>query len=144
MGQSLSELATARVHLSDYIEGENDHYIGRWTLHGEIVLGVDLSSVRYVKIDEKAKRATLHLPQPHLISSKVDHERSEEVFVKSKVWVPTSSKKALRDEVWKQADRKIQRLGQEPGYMERAKVQAERVLGQLFDGVGWKVDFEWD
>jgi Protein of unknown function (DUF4230) len=141
--QSMSELATTRVHLSDFIEGENAHYIGRWTLHGEVVLGVDLSAVRYVKVDEAAKRATLSLPQPHLISSKVDHERSAEVWVKSKVWVPTSSSQVLRDEVWKHADRKIQRLGQELGYMERAKVQAERVLGQLFEGVGWKVNFEW-
>jgi Protein of unknown function (DUF4230) len=78
-----------------------------------------------------------------VISSKVDHERSQEVFIKWKAWLPTSSSQLLRDEVWKHADRKIHRLGQETGYMERAKVQAERVLGQLFEGVGWKIEFEW-
>ncbi len=141
--QGLSELATTRVHIQDVIEGENNHYIGRWTLHGEVVLGVDLSSARYLKTDKDGKRATLHLPQPHVISSKVDHDRSEEISIKWKAWVPTSSPQILRDEVWKNADRKIERLGKEIGYMERAKVQAERVLGQLFEGVGWKVDFEW-
>jgi hypothetical protein len=95
-----------------------------------------------VKVDQQARRAILHLPDPHLISSKVDHERSDELYVRSKAWVPTSDKKRLRDEVWKEADRKIQRLGQEAGYMERARVQAERALVQLFEGVGWRVDFE--
>jgi hypothetical protein len=141
--QFMSDLATTRVHLSDFIEGENNHYVGRWTLHGEAVLGVDLSQAQYAKLDNERKRATLRLPQPHMISSKLDHDRCEEIYIKSKVWIPTSSRQPLRDEVWKHADRKIQRLGHEAGYMERAKVQAERVLEKLFDGFGWKVDFEW-
>ena len=141
--QSMSELATTRVHLTDSIEGENAHYVGRWTLHGEVVLGVDLSEARYTKVDVANQRATLQLPQPHQISAKVDHERSEEISIKPKLWVPTSREQILRDEVWKEADHKIQRLGEEVGYRERAKVQAERVLGHLFEGVGWTVDFEW-
>lgn len=141
--QSMSDLATTRVHLSDYIEGENNHYSGRWSLHGEVILGVDLSAVRYANVDNEARRAILQIPQPHVISSKVDHERSEEVYLKAKVWMPMSDKRLLRDEVWKQADRKIEKLGHETGYMERAKVQTERALEQLFEGVGWKVDCEW-
>ena len=141
--QSMSELATTRVHLTDSIEGENAHYVGRWTLHGEVVLGVDLSEARYTKVDVANQRATLQLPQPHQNSSKVDHERSEEISIKWKVWVPTSREQLLRDQVWTEAGRKIQRLGEEVGYRERAKVQAERALDHLFEGVGWKVDFEW-
>lgn len=145
--QSLSDLATTRVHISDYIELENNHYVGRWALHGEVVLGVNLAEIRYIKADEKARQATVHLPQPHLISSKVDHERSEKIYIKSKVYLSAarSSPELLESAVWKEADRKIQRLAkQEPGYTERAKIQAERTLEQLFKGVGWRVDFEWD
>jgi Protein of unknown function (DUF4230) len=141
--QSMSELATSRVHISDFIDGENDHYKGRWTLHGEVILGVDLSNVTYIESHPDKREAVLSLPQPHLVSGKVDHERSEEVYVKAVAWVPLSSPQALRDDVWKHADRKIQRLGQEPDYMECAKVQAERVLQKLFKGIGWNVRFEW-
>ena len=141
--QSMSELATTRVHLTDSIKGENAHYIGRWILHGEVVLGVDLSAARYTRVNVAHQRATLQLPQPHPIISKVDHERSEEISIKSKLWFPTSSEQLLRDEVWRQADRKIQRLGAEVAYQERAKLQAERALDHLFQGVGWTVDFEW-
>lgn len=142
--QSLSELATARIHISDSLEGENKHYRGKWLLHGEAILGVDLSKAAYRGIDTDKRKAVLVLPLPRLLSSKVDHDRSEELYVKSLSFLAwTSDPKVLRDEVWKQADRKIERLGQEPGYMERAKVQAERVLLELFNGVGWTVNVEW-
>jgi hypothetical protein len=141
--RGMSDLATTGVHISDFVEGENDHYFGRWSLHGEVVLGVDLSRARYSGADDRARHVTLVLPQPHLVSSKVDHDRSEELYIRSKVWFPLSDKQVLRAEVWKFADRKIQKLGLELGYAERAKVQAERVLARLYEGAGWKVDFEW-
>ncbi len=145
MVQSLSELATARIHISDSIEGANAHYRAKWALHGEVILGVDLSKAAYRKIDSDKRKAVLELPLPRLISSKVDHDRSEELYVKTlSVLAVFSDPKLLRDEVWKEANRKIERLGQEePGYMERAKVQAERVLLELFTGVGWTVSVEW-
>lgn len=143
MIQSMSDLATTRVHISDVIEGSNQHFSGRWSLHGEVILGVDLSEVTYIESHPETREAVLSLPAPHLISSKVDHERSEELYVKAVAWVPLSSRQALRDEVWKYADRKLQRLGVEPGYVETAKLQAERVLQKLFSDLGWKVRFEW-
>lgn len=143
--QTMSELATTRVHLSDVITGKNHHWEGKWLLHGELILGVDLGKASYAQSNPEAKEAVLRLPPPHLISSKVDHDRSEELSMQSRSWMSFSSDpKLLRDEVWKKADGKLQRLAEEPGYGERAKVQAERVIQDLFGGVGWKVRFEWE
>ena len=83
------------------------------------------------------------MPQPHLISTKVDHERSEEIYVKSIAWLPRGGRQVFRDEVWKQADRKLHRLGQNPEFADRTRTQAERVLRQLFERSGWKVSLEW-
>ena len=141
--ESMSELATTRVHISDFIDGENEHWRGRWTLHGEVLLGVDLSAVKYAQATPEKKEAVLLLPQPHVLATKVDHERSEEVFVKAVSWVPVSTTRALRDEVWKHGDRKIRRLGEEVAYKERARIQTEKVLGKLFKDAGWTVRFEW-
>ena len=139
------DLATARIHIRDYIEGSNADYKGRWLLFGEILLGVDLQAVRYLRTDPAKREAVLHLPAPHIIATKINHEASEELYLHWASWrPPVSSKQVFRDEVWKMADRKLQKLGQEPGYAERAKVQAERVLLELFAGAGWKVRFEWD
>lgn len=142
--ESLSELATTRVHVADVLEGENGHYRGRWSLHGEAILGVDLSKATYLRINADKKQAVLVLPPPHLVGSKVDHERSEELYVKAVSWVAFSSPNELRAEVWKHADRKVQRLGQEAAHLERARAQAERVLHKLFHGVGWDIRFEWE
>lgn len=142
--QSMSDLATTRVHITDVIEGENAHWRGKWSLHGEVILGVSLGDATYGQSQPDKREAVLRLPQPHLIAVKVDHERSEEMSMKSLTYVGFSDPKLLRDDVWKHADRKLQRLGMEPGYVERAKVQAERVLQNLFNGIGWKVRFEWE
>jgi len=141
--QNMSELVPARVHISDFLEGANDHYRVTYALHGEVMIGVDLGRIAYAKVLPEAREAVLLLPSPHVLSAKVDHERSYEIRLEWLVWVPTSDPKRLRDEVWKQADLKLARLGEEPGYRERARVQTERVLTKLFEGVGWKVTFEW-
>lgn len=143
--QAMSDLATTSVHIVDSIELENNHYLGRWELHGDVILGVDLSAVDYLEVDQHERRLRLRLSQPHIISTKVDHERSQELFLKPKVFFASlrSSSQLLRDEVWKQADRKIARLGEHLGYRERAKVHAERVLEDFFESLDWKVDFEW-
>lgn len=143
--QALSELTTTRVQISDFIFGENNHYAGKWALYGEVLLGVDLSSVEYLDVNHELRKLTLRLPHPHVIATKIDHERSQELSMSKKGWYGPfrSSPQILRDEVWRQADRKLMRLAAEPGYHERAKVQAERVLTEFCENLGWKVAFAW-
>jgi hypothetical protein len=145
--QSMSDLATTRVLISDFIEGQNEHFEGKWVLYGQAMIGVDLSQAKYSNVNVAARTATLKLPAPHLISWKVDPDRSTEVYVRGRgflQWVISSgNRQMLRDEVWKEADRKIQRLAQDNGYKEIAKLQAQNVLRGLFEGLQWKITFEW-
>ena len=141
--QAMSELAAIRVHIQDELEGENGHYQGTWEVHGEVILGIDLAKVAYASTDPAKRQVTLRLPPPHLVSTKVDHERSKERSVKPTAWLPTSSRQNLRDEAWKMADRKLQWLGQEPKQLKEARTETERILSNLFAGMGWKVAFEW-
>ena len=144
--QAMSDLATLRVQISDSISGENKYWSGRWMLHGEAVLGVDLTKAEYSSIDEKNREVTLQLPVPHVVSSKVDHERSTEVSLDAKGWhlgiAPGA--KSLRDEVWRKADQKIARLAASGDYWETTRMQTERVLDDLFDDLGWSVIYEWE
>jgi hypothetical protein len=142
--RGMKDLVASEVHISDTIEGYNDHYKGKWSLHGEVLLGIDLSKVAYLANDPVKRTATLRLPSPHVVTHKVDHEHSEELYVNALVpWASLSSRQILRDEVWKMADRKLEQLGEEPGYKASTKVQAEGVLRKLFEGMGWTVTFEW-
>ena len=141
--QAMSDLATLRVQIADSMEGENKHWEVRWMLHGEAVLGVDLSRATYMSVDEENRRAVLSLPKAHVISSKVDHHRSVELTAKQKTLLPSPGLKSLRDEVWKHADEKVAQLARHEGYLEATTLQAERVLDRLFRDVGWTITYEW-
>ena len=141
--QAMSDLATLRVQIADSFIGENEHWEVRWMLHGEAVLGVDLSHATYISMDEDNRRAVLSLPKAHVISSKVDHHRSVELAAKQKTLLPSPGLKSLRDEAWQHADEKVARLARHEGYLEATTLQAERVLDHLFRDVGWTITYEW-
>ena len=139
----MSDLATIRVRIADTITGKNDHWEVRWMLHGEAVLGVNLAQARYVSVDEEHRKVTLSLPECHVISSKVDHHRSEELSAKRLSWIPSPGLQSLRDDVWRSADEKVYRLAQHEDYLDATRLQTERALCQLFQGVGWSIEYEW-
>ena len=89
------------------------------------------------------RQAALSLPNPHVISSKVDHHRSAEISVRQKTWIPSPGLKSLRDDVWRNADEKIARIAKQDGYHDATRRQAEHVLNGLFQDVGWTVAYDW-
>jgi hypothetical protein len=139
----LRALAVKSVHLETDLEGRNGDYMGKWSLHGEIIVAVDLGKAAYVRTDPQNRTATLRLPNPHVLTAKVDHQRSEEKYIRKVGWVAFSDPKNLSDEVWKMAEWKLEELGQDPRYQADGKAQAENVLRNLFVGAGWNVSFEW-
>lgn len=141
--QEMSDLATLRVQIADSVIGKNEHWEVCWMLHGEAVLGVDLSRATYVSVDDQNRRAVLSLPEVHVVSSKVDHNRSRELTVKQKSWLPSPGRKSLRDEVWQHADGKVARLARDESYLKGSMQNAERVLDRLFQNVGWTITYEW-
>jgi Protein of unknown function (DUF4230) len=139
------KLVGTEAHLTTYIEGGNDHWETKVLVHGDLYFGIDLSTVIYTHVDYAKREASLRLPPPQLAMWKVDHDRSEEMFMRRKVWYATSDPQLVRAEVWKAADHKLERLGrEEPSYTKEAKEQAEFVLRQLFEGVTWTIRFEWE
>lgn len=141
--QTMSDLATLRVQIADTLVGKNEYWEISWMLHGEAVLGVDLSQATYASVDEEERELKLSLPAPHVISSKVDHHRSAEIAVKQNTLLPLPGRKSLRDEVWLHADEKVARLAKHDGYMEATKLQAERCLSNLLQELGWTATYEW-
>jgi hypothetical protein len=110
-------------------------------------LGAELSKTSYSEVNDAARTANLNLPAPHFSSWKADPDRSSEIYIRGRgnlQWMASAgNRQMLRDEVWKQADRKIERLALDPGYTSVAKLQAERVLTSLFGGLQRKIAFHW-
>jgi Protein of unknown function (DUF4230) len=141
--RDMSDLLLKSIHINDELPGSNRHYEGRWLLHGELMVAMDLSKVAYVRTDPEKRTATLLLPMPYMLEPRVDHERSKELYMKKLSVFATSDPQILRNEVWRVAQVKLTELGQDPRYRAEAKGQAEKVLRNLFDAAGWKVGFEW-
>ena len=104
----------------------------------------DASKTRSTCFIHSIRDHHLPLPAAHLIASKVDHERSEELYARRTRFVPfLPGLTGLRSEVWKHGDLKLQELARDDQYAEPAKLHAERVLNDLFQGLGWTVAYQW-
>jgi hypothetical protein len=140
-----SKLVGTESHITTYVEGGNDHWETKYLVHGDLQFGVDLSTAFYTHVDPMKRQASLRLPPAHMLMWRIDHDRSEELFMRRKVWYATSDPQLVRALVWKFADHKLERLGrEEPSYVKQAKEQTERVLGELFEGVNWAIRIEWE
>jgi hypothetical protein len=97
------------------------------------------------KSDQEKMLATVVLPQPHLVASKIDHDRSRLLNVEGKVYFASwrSTPDSLKASVWPSAERHVQELGQTPDHIAAARERAEYVLAKFFEGFGWKVEVKW-
>jgi hypothetical protein len=149
--QSLSSLVTSRVEVSDVVVTKLSGYTGgieaAVLLRGDFELGVDLSAAKFESMDQSAHTAVLVLPQPQASQPRVDHRRSRIVAIREQgLWkfVPGNDAElavtnlALRDTQQFVAD-----AAAEPALIERARHQAEQVLGSFFKAVGWTVTVRW-
>jgi len=74
--QRLSQLVTLQVHVADVLIGEGEGSRGSWLIKGDALLGTDLAKAQIVDRDDTARRATLLLPSPVVLHSRVDHQRT--------------------------------------------------------------------
>lgn len=140
-----SKVVSTESHVTTYVEGGNDHWETKVLVHGDLQYGVDLSTALYTYVDPVKRQASLRLPPARMLMWKVDHDRSEEMFMRRKVWYATTDPQLVRAQVWRFADHKVERLGrEEPSYVKQAKEEAERILCELFGGVNWTLSIEWE
>jgi hypothetical protein len=143
--REMGVLVSTGVELQTQLVGESREYRGVWHIQGNAMFGVDLTKAVYVLVDQEKRQAVLRLPLPLLTMWKINHVRSQELGIDSRVWIALSDKQRLRDEVWPVADRTIEQLArEEPSYAKHAKDHAKLILETLFTGTGWKVAVEFE
>ena len=115
-------------------------------MKGDALIGVDLSRAKIVTKDDTARRATIELPLPELLQSRVDHDRTQTWQVRKTAWMPWSGDgDKLRDQVMREAQKliaqaassreyisqsKIGRRGDHCSFLWRGGVASQRVLSQ--------------
>ncbi|MFZ5832824.1 MAG: DUF4230 domain-containing protein [Planctomycetota bacterium] len=138
--QRLAQLVTLRVYVADVLTAEGAGYRGAWLIKGDGLVGVDLGRAEISEKDESARRAVILLPQPTVILSRVDHERTKTWEVARTTWVPWSGDQdRLRDEVMKQAQALVAHAAGSDENLEKARQAAEAVLTGLYGELQWQI-----
>jgi hypothetical protein len=142
--ERLSHLVTSRVYVVDVLIGEGEGCRGAWLIRGDALIAVPLNKAAITEKDESAKRATIRLPQPEVLTARVDHERTRSWEVRTTTWIPWhADQDRLRDEVMLQAQRMVSQTAGSKEHLDQAKRAAEVIIAALYEHVGWELKIVW-
>jgi Protein of unknown function (DUF4230) len=142
--QSMSQLVCMRVSIADVLVGQNDDFRGSWLIKGDAVLAIELRQARIVECDPALRRARIRLPEPTVMSPRVDHERSRTWSVERLTWIPwKGDPDRLRDEAMKRAQQVIQAACGSKENVRLAKSSAETIIREFYGMVGWQIEVSW-
>jgi hypothetical protein len=144
--RDLARLETNELHYEKVIDlsDRQSHFFGLveatdailLVASGDVTIGVDLGQLTEADIttDPATKRVTVHLPQPDVLSTRLDEGRTY-------VYTRTTNLLARRNEQLETRARQeavvaIEKAARETDVIERARRQAEKTLHSLASGLG--------
>ena len=88
------------------------------------------------------------LPQPAVLSARVNHEKSQQWDIKSRSWIPLASmilgdRPAMEKQAMLEAQQLIERAAGSEDNMATARKGVEGMLTELYQSVGWQVSVRW-
>lgn len=111
---------------------------------GDVVAGVDLGKLvdGDVSVDKDRHKATVRLPAPEILSSRLDNENT---YVHTRSTDALAQRKEnLETEARKEAEKSIVEAAKQSGLMDRAKNNAKRTVESLVRSLGYsEVDVEF-
>jgi len=132
------------VYVVDVLIADGEGCHGAWLIRGDALIAVNLSQASITEKDESAKRATIRLPPPEVLTARVDHEKTRTWAVTTTTWIPWhADQDKLRDAVMLQAQRLVSQAAASKDNIEQAKRAAEIIIGALYEHVGWEVKVVW-
>jgi hypothetical protein len=146
--ERLQYLVSTRVHVADVLVGESSWLQGSWIIQGDGLIGVDMSRAEIKGKDDKLRTAVIVLPQPGVISARVNHQKSQQWDVKSRSWIPLAStilgdRQAMEKQAMLEAQQLIERAASADDHKEAARRGIQGMLAELYGGVGWNVSIQW-
>jgi hypothetical protein len=146
--ERLEYLVSTCVHVTDVLVGESRWLQGSWIIQGDGLIGVDMSRAEIKGKDDKLRTALIVLPQPIVISARVNHQKSQQWDIKSRSWIPMASailgdRQAMEKQAMLEAQQLIERAASADEYKEAARRGIQGMLAELYGGVGWNVSIQW-
>jgi len=146
--ERLQYLVSTRVHVADVLVGESHWLEGSWIIQGDALLAVDMSKAKIRDRDEKLRTALIVLPQPSVLSARVNHDKTQQWDIKSRSWIPMASlllgdRTAMEKQAMHQAQQLIERAASVEDKQVLARKGVEGMLAELYLSVGWHIRVRW-
>jgi hypothetical protein len=147
--ERLQYLVSTRVQVADILVGESQWLQGSWIILGDALLAVDMKRARIQDKQSSRRTAVIVLPQPVVLSPRVNHERTQQWDIKSRSWIPLASmiigdRTTMEKQAMLQAQQLVERAAKSHENMAMARQSAEAVMVELFGALGWQISVRWD
>src|SRR6202045_2401561 len=110
-------------------------------VHGEVVAGIDFSSLKPGNVKVEGKQIHLYLPAAQVFSTRLDSARTRVYSRQTGLLVPTDPN--LESQVRQEAERQLQAAALADGILRTAQQNAASTINSLLQGLGFeKIDFD--
>lgn len=142
--RKLSRLETVDYSIDKIVEGQKNFALlpnfltGDKLLliaHGEVIAGVDLSQLRSSDITVNGQSVTVRLPQPQILSSRLDNQRTR-VYSRDTGLLATADS-TLESTVRQAAEQQITQAAISDGILNKARQNAQASIIALLYGLGF-------
>jgi Protein of unknown function (DUF4230) len=105
-------------------------------VHGEVVAGIDFSSLKPGDVIVEAKRIHLRLPATQVFSTRLDSAKTRVYSRQTGLLVPTDPN--LESQVRQEAERQLQEAALADGILRTAQQNANQTITSLLQGLGFE------
>jgi hypothetical protein len=110
-------------------------------VHGEVVAGIDFSSLKPGDVRVEGKQVRLHLPASEVFSTRLDSAKTRVYSRQTGLLVPTDPN--LETQVRQEAERQLQQAALADGILRTAQQNGTATITSLLQGLGFeRIDFE--
>jgi hypothetical protein len=153
--RELSSLVTTASDVSDVlvtrVSGRTGAVEAVLLVRGDVELSVDLERARLDGVDQNARRAVLTLPPPAPLRPRIDHGRTQLVWLgRTGLWalVPVgmgdgAPEVRAVEESHRRAQAVVECAAADPVLVEQSRQRTEKVLRTFFAAAGWGVVVRW-
>ncbi len=148
--QSLEQLArivTLKVHLADTLAVDArdgiDSVRAAWIIKGDALIGIDVARASIEDIDSERRTAVIRLPQPEVMSPRVDHDRTRTVNMRTGWWTSGDYMALISDRAMLRAQQRITEQAGSAEHIDMAREQAARIITGFYEIIGWTVGIVW-
>lgn len=146
--EKLGHLTVQRVRIAEVLTAEMGGDRALFKIHGDALIAVDLRAIEDTDIDEGNKTITFSLPDPHVMSPRVDHSKSELFDYKSSVWNrwikgTVKDQNHVTNVAYAHAQEAIEAAANSDAHIQESRVTAVDVLNRMFRREGWRIKVKW-